>query len=128
MNLNYSKQREDIKNFLKSRKNHPTADVIYKNLRILYPNISLGTIYRNLSLLLKTNDIQKISYGDNSEHFDGNPNEHYHFVCKECGAVIDLEMPKIDIIDFVAKSIFDGEIYNHNLVFSGICVKCLKKY
>ena len=49
--LKYSRQRESIKEFLMTRKDHPTADVVYENVRKIYPNISLGTVYRNLSLL-----------------------------------------------------------------------------
>ena len=49
--LKYSRQRESIKEFLMTRKDHPTADVVYENVKKIYPNISLGTVYRNLSLL-----------------------------------------------------------------------------
>ena len=46
--LKYSRQRESIKEFLRSRTDHPTADVVYENMKLIYPNISLGTVYRNL--------------------------------------------------------------------------------
>ena len=49
--IKYSRQREAIVNFLKDRKDHPTADFIYRHIREEYPNISLGTVYRNLALL-----------------------------------------------------------------------------
>ena len=49
--LKYSRQRESIKEFLRTRKDHPTADVVYENMKLIYPNISLGTVYRKLSLL-----------------------------------------------------------------------------
>ena len=57
--LRYSKQRESIKNYLCGREDHPTADMIYTSIREEYPNISLGTIYRNLSLLVEIGEIQK---------------------------------------------------------------------
>ena len=59
--LRYSKQRESIKNYLCGREDHPTADMIYTSIREEYPNISLGTIYRNLSLLVEIGEIQKIT-------------------------------------------------------------------
>ena len=59
--LRYSKQRESIKNYLYGREDHPTADMIYTSIREEYPNISLGTIYRNLSLLVEIGEIQKIT-------------------------------------------------------------------
>lgn len=59
--LKYSRQREAIKDFLMTRKDHPTADVVYENIKKIYPNISLGTVYRNLSLLSEIGEIQKLS-------------------------------------------------------------------
>ena len=47
--LKYSRQRESIKEFLMTRNDHPTADIVYENMKLLYPKISLGTVYRNLS-------------------------------------------------------------------------------
>ncbi len=56
--LKYSRQRESIKEFLMTRRDHPTADVVYDNMKIIYPNISLGTVYRNLSLLSDIGEIR----------------------------------------------------------------------
>lgn len=58
--LKYSRQRESIKEFLMTRTDHPTADTVYHQLRKIYPNISLGTVYRNLALLADIGEIQKI--------------------------------------------------------------------
>ena len=55
--LKYSRQRESIINCLKGRKDHPTADMIYASVREEYPKISLGTVYRNLSLLVDQGEI-----------------------------------------------------------------------
>lgn len=59
--LKYSRQRESIKEFLRNRTDHPTADVVYENMKLIYPNISLGTVYRNLSLLADLGEIKKLS-------------------------------------------------------------------
>ena len=69
--LKYSRQRESIKEFLMTRKDHPTADVVYENMKKIYPNISLGTVYRNLSLLSEIGEIQKLSNFGGADHFDG---------------------------------------------------------
>ena len=68
--LKYSRQRESIKEFLMTRKDHPTADVVYENVKKIYPNISLGTVYRNLSLLSDLGEIQKLSSFGGADHFD----------------------------------------------------------
>lgn len=70
MNLKHSKQRETIKEFLSTRKDHPTADVVYTNVRKSFPNISLGTVYRNLSLLESLGEVQKLSCGDGAERMN----------------------------------------------------------
>lgn len=125
--IKYSKQREAIKQFLIKRKDHPTADTVYQNIKKEFPNISLGTVYRNLSLLSELGEISKISYGNNPDHFDYNTEQHYHFVCSECNDVIDLELPASDDINLSAASKFDGEIYGHNLFFYGKCKSCIEK-
>ena len=125
--LKYSRQRESIKEFLRTRTDHPTAEVIYTNLRQEMPNLSLGTVYRNLSLLSDIGDILKISTGNGPDHFDGNPTPHNHFICNKCGAVIDLEMDNIEHIDEVASKNFDGNIQGHVIYFHGICPDCLKQ-
>ena len=82
--LKYSRQREAIKEYLHNTKEHPTADKVYVNIRKEYPNISLGTVYRNLNLLVEHGEILKLSCTDGSDRFDGNPVPHYHFVCNKC--------------------------------------------
>ena len=71
-NLKRSKQRECIKAFLATRTDHPTADTIYMNIRQEFPNISLGTVYRNLALLSDLGEIMKITTDGGADRFDGN--------------------------------------------------------
>lgn len=123
--LNHSKQREAILTFLKPRKDHPTADTIYKGVKNDFPNISLGTVYRNLTLLSELGIIQKISCGEDSEHFDGNPAPHNHFICRECNSVIDLEMDNIDFINTLATKNFSGNVEGHTIYFYGTCPDCM---
>lgn len=127
MALKYSRQREVIKEFLKTRKDHPTADTVYMNVREQYPNISLGTVYRNLTLLADIGEIQRLRVGDGVDHFDADVSPHYHFVCTECGSVIDLEMDSIDNIIDIAGMNFDGKVTGHVTYFYGYCGNCQKK-
>ena len=62
--LKYSRQRESIKANLMSRHDHPTADALYASIREEFPNISLGTVYRNLNLLVETGEILKLTCGN----------------------------------------------------------------
>lgn len=122
--LKYSKQRESIKNFLVNRYDHPTAETVYLNIRKEFPNISLGTVYRNLNLLAEIGEIQKLSPGIGPDRFDGNPAPHYHFICRHCGCVMDLTVSGLDHINILAGQDFDGEIEGHITYFYGSCPSC----
>ena len=125
--LKYSKQRQAIKDFLATRKDHPTADMIYENLKQEYPNISLGTIYRNLALLTDIGEVLKISSFEGPDRFDGRVECHCHFMCTECGNVIDLDKAQIHpFIDSVSDG-FNGKISHYMINFSGICENCCKE-
>ena len=124
--LKYSRQREAIKHFLIGRTDHPTADTVYANLREEFPNISLGTVYRNLSLLADIGEIQRIPTGSGADHYDAVVEQHQHFVCKHCHQVYDLPMENIDCIMESASKIFAGRIESYLANFYGICEECLR--
>lgn len=123
----YSRQRECIREFLSERYDHPTAETVYINVKKDFPNISLGTVYRNLSLLTEIGEIKKISTGIGPDRFDWNTSPHYHVLCTECGSVSDLKMENIDHINILAGNEFEGKIDGHITYFYGKCQKCLKK-
>jgi Fur family peroxide stress response transcriptional regulator len=124
--MNYSRQREAIISFLKMRKDHPTADVIYQNVRKQYPKISLATVYRNLSVLTEHGDILRIQVGDGMDHYDYDTSPHNHFVCRSCGAVSDLPTLPDDTLDSAASACFDGIVQGHVTYFYGICKDCCR--
>lgn len=128
MVLKRSKQREAIKSFLMTRKDHPTADVVYSHVREEFPNISLGTVYRNLTLLSDIGEILRIRVGDGVDHFDATVVPHYHFICQECGEVIDLDLDSLNEINEIANAKFDGRIHGHVTYFYGTCPKCTKSH
>ena len=100
--LKYSRQRESIKVCLQGRKDHPTADMLYTDVRKEFPNISLGTVYRNLSLLSELGEIKRLTTGDGPDRFDGDTSTHHHFICRKCHRVTDLTMRDISEIKNVA--------------------------
>lgn len=125
---NYSKQREAIKEFLISRKDHPTADIVYRNVRQRNPNISLGTVYRNLTLLAETGEINRLNMGDGVDRFDADVSPHYHLLCTKCGCVVDLEMESIEAITERASSHFEGHVAGHVTYFYGTCRNCTEPH
>lgn len=75
----HSKQREAIQLYLATHSNHPTAETVYLGIKEEFPNVSLGTVYRNLALLAENGEILKISTGVGPDRFDGCIDPHYHF-------------------------------------------------
>lgn len=125
--IKYSAQRELIKAYLMSTTEHPTAELIYENVRKNCEKISLGTVYRNLSLLTEIGEIQKISCGDGIERYDYNAEPHSHFFCRECHSLTDIDLPYMSDLDILAGKIYGGEISGHTTQFHGICEECVKK-
>jgi Fur family peroxide stress response transcriptional regulator len=125
--IKHSRQREAIKNYLMQTNEHPTADTVYRYIRNEYPNISLGTVYRNLNLLAQQGEILKIDCQDGCDHFDGNVKPHNHFLCTRCGRVLDLDMESIDYINEIAGANFAGKIEGHEMFFYGVCPNCINE-
>ena len=123
--LKYSRQRESVKACLMNRHDHPTADAIYASIREEFPSISLGTVYRNLNLLVELGEARKLTFGDGKDHFDGDTAPHYHFVCRCCGGIQDLPpLWALDLEDKMQPHIH-GKIDSHSIDFYGICSDCM---
>lgn len=109
---------------IKNNPVHPSADVIYKSLKSEYPELSLGTVYRNLNVLTDMGLIIKVNSGLDSEHYDGNIEKHYHMVCEKCNHLYDMDIPYLDNIVSEAQENSKHKICKHDLVFVGICEHC----
>ena len=127
--LKYSRQREAIKGYLMNTHDHPTADMFYLHMRKYFPNISLGTVYRNLNLLTDMGEAIKISTPDGGDRFDGRTQPHNHFLCTCCGKVLDLDMDMEQVERLNQSSVqnFDGIIESSTTIFYGKCGDCIQK-
>ena len=127
MAVKYSRQRQLIHSFLMTRRDHPTAGVVYQNVRQEYPNISLGTVYRNLTLLAERGEILRLQVGDGVDHFDADTSRHCHFICSDCGCVTDIRVDCMEEMLTKARQGFQGRIERQSTCFYGLCEKCLDK-
>lgn len=125
-NSKRSYQREVILDILSKNRCHPSASCVYEQTRKIIPNISLGTVYRNLSKLAQDGTVLRLDLGIGTEHFDFDTTPHYHIVCEKCNAVTDVFEYK-DSLNSLAKAHYGGEIKSHTLVFYGVCEECSKK-
>jgi Fe2+ or Zn2+ uptake regulation protein len=119
-----TKQKRVILDVLKNTKSHPTADWVYDKVKKKIPNISLGTVYRNLNILKNQGEILELSFGKGFSRFDGNSANHYHFTCEHCGRILDIdgEWPS-SFQEEVSKSM-GVTIARHRLEFYGSCQDC----
>jgi Fur family peroxide stress response transcriptional regulator len=123
--IKFSRQRQSIIDYLMQTKEHPTAEMVYRHVREQYPNISLGTVYRNLNLLVSQGKVRRLACGDGIDRFDGDTTLHNHFICSHCGCVMDLDMESFDHINTLAAARFPGKIEGNVTYFYGICPDCL---
>lgn len=124
----YSRQREIIINCLKSRYDHPSANMVYDSVREEIPNISLGTVYRNLTKLSDDGIIQRIAVNNSADRFDWNEKSHYHFRCEKCDDVSDLKFQDDAQEKLLSTIVGDvPQVNSFQLIFSGICRNCSQK-
>ena len=123
--LKHSRQREAIHAFLLQRTDHPTAEVIYQTLKETYPRLSLGTVYRNLTLLEEIGRIRTIVTRDGIAHYDGNMLPHIHYVCNCCGSVRDIFLPQgLQDWEDTLKNQCPGTIETMITTIYGTCETC----
>lgn len=122
--MRYSRQREAIYEVLKSTKSHPDAEWIYQQVKQSCPNISLGTVYRNLKTLSESNRLLTLETQKNALHYDADVSGHSHFICGACGRIIDV----YEVSDMAAKLEQQGyTVVREKSVFYGTCPECAKK-
>lgn len=90
---NNSKKRELLLTTLQARTDHPTAEMLYTALKAEHPQLSLGTVYRNLSVLTEQGLAVPVATVDGQLRYDGRTEAHAHFICRRCRCVADLELP-----------------------------------
>ena len=122
------RKRDAILTCLRQTKVHPSAEWVYAQLKPQIPDLSLGTVYRNLSLFKEQGLITSLGTVKGVERFDGNTDPHVHFVCTQCGSVLDLpqlEVPQELCAEATGQT--GGRVESCQLTFSGVCSGCTVK-
>ncbi|OGZ90316.1 MAG: hypothetical protein A2599_03290 [Candidatus Staskawiczbacteria bacterium RIFOXYD1_FULL_39_28] len=116
-------QKSFIFGYLKGTKTHPTAEIVYGEIKKKLPNISQGTVYRVLNNFREKGEVQTIETKD-SIHFDADISDHAHFICEQCGKVYDVidECSKCGILKNKKTKV--GKINKYKINFYGICKQC----
>lgn len=117
-------QRKVILEELCALKTHPTAAQLYEIVKVQFPKISLGTVYRNLEVLMHEGNIQKFDSVSGETRFDGNPHPHYHVRCTSCGALKDLHTITPGSVVPQPRELEGFHITGHRLEYTGTCPDC----
>ena len=119
-----SKQRDTILRVVMNTKSHPRADWVYEQVRMEIPNISMGTVYRDLRSLAKSGEIRQLDLADGTSRFDGNIDGHYHFRCEKCGHIFDLDEPVDKSISRRVAKNTGFKVYRQRMELIGLCNAC----
>ena len=120
------KKRDAILESLRRSKAHPSAEMLFTQLKPQIPDLAMGTVYRNLTLFKEQGLVSSVATVKGVERFDGNTDPHVHFICQDCDAVIDLmemEIPKA--LSQAAEAACGGNVNECQLCFTGKCRGCI---
>jgi Fur family peroxide stress response transcriptional regulator len=121
--LKVTNQRLAVYEALAATDTHPTAEMIYQQVREKYPMISLNTVYNTLEVLREIGEVSQI-HTDLSARFDANMEPHHHLVCLHCRKIEDLVDPELDRISPRIPGRRDFKVLSHRVEFQGYCKKC----
>ena len=122
------RKRDAILQYLQSVTDHPSAERVFTQLKAQIPDLSMGTVYRNLNLFKQQGLAVSVATIKGVERFDGNTDPHVHFICQECDAVIDLmDMEIPESLKSVAERSSGGQVAECQLCFTGICQDCIER-
>jgi Fur family transcriptional regulator, peroxide stress response regulator len=110
---------------LRASRRHLSAEELYRGLKNEFPKVSLGTVYRNLSVLAETGEIRKLDFFSDFDRFDPVTTNHYHFVCDRCREIYDLDMPIEKSFERKVESLAGHVVRRHRLEFFGTCRTCI---
>ncbi len=120
------RKRNAILAYLRASKAHPSAENIFTDLKAQIPDLSMGTVYRNLNLFKQQGLAVSVATVNGVERFDGCTEPHVHFICSDCGSVFDLhEVHTPESLKSAAAACAGGSIDSCQLSFTGKCRSCL---
>ncbi|MFV9510751.1 Fur family transcriptional regulator [Tepidibacillus sp. LV47] len=131
-NFKLTPQREAlVRVLIENEEGHLSAEEAFLLVKKKVPDIGLATVYRTLELLSELNILQKLNFGDNVTRYEFRSEEaehhHHHLVCINCGKVEEINEDWLGPIEERIEKQFDFEIFDHRLIFHGICSECKKK-
>ena len=123
----YSKKREAILEAMRSTDCHPSAEWVYHKLKSEFPDLSLGTVYRNIALFREDGTLVSVGTVNGQERFDADLSPHPHLICSRCNAVIDVRADlDTGALYEEIEDRYGGKVDRHEVIFHGLCKNCIE--
>ena len=119
----HSRKRDAILNCIRQSRVHPSAEWIYAQLKPEHPDLSLGTVYRNLALFRESGEVVCVATVRGADRLDACTGPHAHFICEQCGAVLDVDVPQDDLRSDL-ETRYGVRVRRSELLFRGVCSAC----
>ena len=119
----HSRKRDAILNCIRQSRVHPSAEWIYAQLKPEHPDLSLGTVYRNLALFRESGEVVCVATVRGADRLDACTEPHAHFICEQCGAVLDIDVPQDDLRSDL-ETRYGVRVRRSELLFRGVCSAC----
>ena len=119
-------QRQIVMAAIQKMDTHPAIEEVYAEIKKEYPTVSKTTVYRNLRQLAKEGIIRQVSLPDDVERYDRSVTQHHHFKCQKCNVIFDVEIEYPEDINGSVVEKYGFEVDRHEVVFTGVCLKCKK--
>lgn len=117
-------QRDTVLRVVEESCDHPSAETIYTRCREIMPEISLGTVYRNLKVLVDLGKIREVSILNAGDRYDKTVGLHAHFRCKHCGKVLDVPAKDLESLEKRVEDVTGFKIEGTEVLFVGVCDRC----
>ena len=122
-----TQQRREVLRAVVESDAHPNAHKVLNRVRTRMPTISFDTVYRTLAFLEEHDLIYRVHASGERARFDGNNRPHHHFICTECGRIVDFESDRVDRIDLPEEVEVLGTPTGKQLQVFGICRDCMNR-
>ena len=123
--LKFTNQRYLVYKAMVETRDHPSAETVWRRVRLEAPAISLDTVYRTLASLEARGLVARVPAGGDETRFDGDVSAHHHAVCLRCGSIEDFAMSGADITDLPPEVAAWGRVRDAQVLVRGVCRRCL---
>lgn len=119
-----SLQRMAVLEYLETHCNHPTVEMIYADLHPGVPTLSKTTVYNTLRLFCEAGLACSLNLDSQNQRFDGQMHPHHHFICRNCGKVMDVPVDKKTAEAELPAALNKFEVFRTEVSYFGICSDC----